>query len=432
MRNRVLFPVAIFVATIFVVVATIRDAKSSAAAVGDINLSRRSAMREGGLPASMPGTSRTELTSTVGAMTGRIAADPTNAAAVISLANALIRLQRVNNDGRAVITAEEHLRAFLSLKPNHYDARRMLAAVLLSQHRFGDAIAEANKAMAADPRDAWNYGAAGDGYMELGDYPRAFAAFDRMGQLQPGPPAYARTAYALEIKGDLDGALEYMRRAAAGTSPNDPESQAWHYTQIGDLLWQLGRVSQARIEYERGDAAFPGHPMAVMGMARVKMIDGDLKGARLMLQSQLARTATPDLAGAVGDLSSAIGDATGADQYYQMAEQIERAAWGNGLRQPQVLARILSERPGRAAEAVALAAEAARSRADIMTMDTLAWAYYKNGQIAEASKASRQALRTGTRNPRILCHADEIQLRLKAEPTSNEPGAIRHCLEWRP
>ncbi len=97
----------------------------------------------------------------------------------------------------------------------------MLAAVLLSQHRFGDAIAEANKAMAADPRDAWNYGAAGDGYMELGDYPRAFEAFDRMGQLQPGPPAYARTAYALEIKGDLEGALEYMRRAAEGTSPND-------------------------------------------------------------------------------------------------------------------------------------------------------------------------------------------------------------------
>ena len=62
----------------------------------------------------MPGTSRAELTSTVSTMTARLAADPGNAAAVVSLANALIRLQRVNNDGRAVITAEEHLRAFLS------------------------------------------------------------------------------------------------------------------------------------------------------------------------------------------------------------------------------------------------------------------------------------------------------------------------------
>jgi tetratricopeptide (TPR) repeat protein len=128
----------------------------------------------------------------------------------------MIRLQRVNNDGRAVITAEEHLRAFLSRRPAHYEARRMLAAVLLSQHRFAEAIKEASKTMAADPRDAWNYGAAGDGYVELGDYARAFDAFDRMGQLQPGPASYARTAYALELKGDLEGALEYMQRAAEG------------------------------------------------------------------------------------------------------------------------------------------------------------------------------------------------------------------------
>jgi tetratricopeptide (TPR) repeat protein len=419
--NRLLFPAAAVLALGFVVVATLRDAQqASAAAIAPE------------LPASAPGTSRAELTETVSDMTARLAAEPHNAAAVVSLANALIRLQRVNNDGRAVITAEEHLRAFLSRQPAHYDARRMLAAVLLSQHRFGDAIAEANKAMAADPRDAWNYGAAGDGYMEIGDYPRAFAAFDRMGQLQPGPPAYARAAYALEIKGDLEGALDYMRRAAEGTSPNDPESQAWHYAQLGDLLVQLGRLPQARLEYERADATFPGHPLAIFGLARVKMRDGDLKAARLMLQTQLAKTATPDLASAIGDLSAAIGDATAADQYYQMAEQIERAAWSSGAKQPHVLARILSERPGRTAEAVRLAEEAARSRADIHTMDTLAWAYYKNGQTAEAMKASAQALRTGTRDARIRCHAEQIELRQKAEPISNGPGATHHCLEWRP
>ena len=149
--------------------------------------------------------------------------------------------------------------------------------------------------------------------------------------------------------------------------------------------------------------------MAIVGQARVKALDGDLKAARLMLQSQLAKTATPDLASAIGELSSALGDPTAAEQYSQMAEQIERAAWGNGPRQPQVLAQILSERPGRAAEAVSLAEEAARTRADVMTMDTLAWAYFKNGQLAEAKQASGQALRTGTRNARIRCHAEEIE-----------------------
>ena len=421
MNSRLLFPAAIAVAATILVAATIRDARSSTVAA-----------KTPVLPASMPGTSRAELTDTVGKMTAHLASDPADAKAVVSLANALIRLQRVNNDGRAVITAEQHLRAFLAHQPGHYDARRMLAAVLLSQHRFGDAIAEANKAMAIDPRDAWNYGAAGDGYIELGDYPRAFDAFERMGQLQPGPPAYARTSYALEIKGDLDGALDYMRRAADGTSPNDAESQAWHFAQVGELLLQLGRRVDARLQFEHADATFPGHPMAVTGMARIKMLDGDLAGARLLLQGQLARTATPDLAVAVGELSDALGETARAEQYYQMGEQIERAAWGNGLRQPQVMARLLAERPGRTREAVELAEEAARGRADIFTMDTLAWAYFKNGQIPDAQKASAQAMRTGTRNARILCHAEQIQLRVEAEPTSSAPASTRRCLEWHP
>src|SRR6478736_8043221 len=165
MNSRLLFPAAIAVASSILVSFTIRYAQSSSFAA-----------KTPVLPASMPGTSRAELTDTVSKMTAHLASDPSDAKAVVSLANALIRLQRVNNDGRAVITAEQHLRAFLEQQPGQYDARRMLAAVLLSQHRFGDAIAEANKAMAIDPRDAWNYGAAGDGYIELGDYPRAFDA----------------------------------------------------------------------------------------------------------------------------------------------------------------------------------------------------------------------------------------------------------------
>jgi tetratricopeptide (TPR) repeat protein len=419
--KRAMFPAAIVVALSFVVAATVRDARESTAAPAPAPV----------LPVTLPGTSRLELTSTVGAMTERLKKNPADAVAVVSLTDALIRLQRVNNDGRAVIAAEEHLRTFLKTTPGHYEARRMLAAVLLSQHRFVDAIREANAAMAIDPRDAWNYGVAGDGYLELGDYERAFQSFDRMGQLQPGPPAYARTAYALELKGDLEGALEYMRKAAGGTSPNDAESQAWHYAQVGDLLFKLGRFPLARLEYQRADATFPGHPLAIAGHARIKMSDGDVAGARLTLQTQLAKTATPDLAAAIGELSLALGETTVADQYFQMAEQIERGAWGNGVRQPQALARLLAERPRREQEAVTLAEEAARSRADIFTMDTLAWAYYKSGRLADAQSASARALRTGTRDARIRCHAEQIELRLKA-PTSNEPASTHHCLEWRP
>lgn len=397
--TRWLLLLALIVATIVVMVATIRDARQTVAAAAAVPSP----------VAPVPGTSRAELTHTVATMSARLSERPADGAAVVRLAEALIRLQRVNHDGRAVITAEERLRAFLELTPGHYEAGRMLAAVLLSQHRFGEAIAQANKVSARDPRDAWNYGAIGDGYLELGDYERAFAAFDTMGQLQPGPPAYARTAYGLEIKGDLPGALEYMRRAADGTSPNDPEAQAWHYVQVGELLLQLGRLGDARREFERAAATFANHPQAMIGLARIKTVEGDLHGARLTLQEQLARVPTPELAATVGDLLQATGDVPGAEQYFRMAEQIERAAWGNGPGQPQALARFYADHDRNLAEAVTLAEAGARRRRDIFTMDTLAWCYFKAGRLDAARDAMAQARRTGSLDARLLYHAAEIQ-----------------------
>lgn len=399
MLKRALLPVALLVAIAFVVVATIRDARQTA--VSATPAARPTAVQAG--------TSRAQLTRTVETMTARLASKGDDADALLLLADALIRLQRVNNDGRAVITAEEHIRAFLKRQPDHYEAQRMLAAVLLSQHRFGEAVAQANKVSAMDPRDAWNFGAIGDGYLELGDYERAFEAYDRMGQLQPGPPAYARTSHALEIKGDLAGAIEYMKRAADGAWSNDPESQAWHYAQLADLFLQQGRLGEAKREFEHAAATFPDHPLAMAGLARIKIAEGDLAGARLTYQQQLAKVPTPDLAAAVGDLSHALGDQAGAEQYYRMAEQIERAAWGNGVAQPQALARFFADRDRNLPEAVSLAEQAVTAKRDIYTMDTLAWVYFKAGRLADARKASEQALRTESKDARIIYHAAEIR-----------------------
>lgn len=388
------------VASTLVVMATIKDARDTA-------WDRATPLPEGRTIAGV-GTSRASLTRTIEQMTARLSARPDDGEAAVLLAESLVRVQRVNSDGRAVIAAEHHLRAFLKRGPGHYAARRMLGTVLLSAHRFGDAIAEANKASERDPRDAWNYGTMGDGYLELGDYDRAFAAFDTMGRLKPGPPAYARVAYALELRGDLPGALEYMRRAADGTTPNDQELQAWLFTQIGHLQLQQGRVGDAKREFERAEVTFPGHPLAVDGIARIKIVEGHLAAARQLYQEQLATMPTPDVAAVVGDLMTATGDLASAERYYRMSEQIELAGWGDGARQPQVLARFLAERNRDIPRAVALADEAASARHDIFTLDTQAWAYFKAGRLPEAGPIAQQALRTGTRDARLLYHAAEI------------------------
>ena len=358
-------------------------------------------------------------------MTARCAAQPDDAVAVVHLA------------GRAVAAATceqrcprgDHRRdappAFLEHTPAHYEARRMLAAVLLSQHRFGEAIAEANRARAADPRDAWNYGAIGDGYMELGDYDRAFEAFDRMGQLAPGPSAYARSSYALEIKGDLDGALEFMRMAADGTTPNDPESQAWHFAQVGDLLMQLGRHRRgARCNSNAPPQRFRIIRLRSSALARAedrrwRLVSGEAAAAR-----RLAKAPTPDLAisSAISPKRSAI--TMGAAPYFRVAEQIERAALGersaaaSGAR--EILRRTRSQyrrsgEPGRRSCAIATGH---------CHDGHLALAYLKAGQLADARRASDDALRTGSRDARLLWHAAEIRA-AAGEPRSRVGTAAK-------
>jgi tetratricopeptide (TPR) repeat protein len=285
--------------------------------------------------------------------------------------------------------------------------------VLLSQHRFRDAIREAERARAIDPRDAWNYGVIGDAHLELGEYDEAFAAFDRMGQLRPGPAAYARVSYALELKGDLDGALDYMRMAADGTSAHDAEGQAWHYAQLGNLLLQRGRPGDARREFERAAFTFPNHPYALTGLARVHAAEGDHAAALAIYEAMFQSSPTPELAFAIGDLHARLGRPDRAEALYVEGERLERDGWAQEEPQPQALARFLAERDRRIPDAIALAEQAAAHRRDIHTMDALAWAYFKGGRIDEAARAIQAALRTGTRDEKILAHARAIAARAR-------------------
>ena len=402
MTGKYIVPSIVAITVAMVLLANWRDARESA--------SRRS------LPVSdmrakpdVEATTRDDLQRTVATMEARLARRPTDGDAAVQLASALVRVQRVNNDAGAVIKAERHLRALLSRVPDHYEARRMLGTVLLSQHRFRDAIREAHHARDIEPRDAWNYGVLGDAHLELGEYDDAFAAFDRMSQLRPGPMAYARVAYALELRGDLMGALESMKMAADGTSAHDAEGQAWHYAQVGNLLLQLGRPGAARREFERAAHTFPDHPYAIGGLANVKMAEGDLKAALSIYSRLLAKHATPELAAIVGDLHARLGDVARAEEMYVMAERLERDGWASEEPQPQALARFLAERDRKIPEAVKLAEEAAAKRRDIFTMDALAWSYFKAGRIDDARKAIAAATRTGTRDRTIVAHADAIR-----------------------
>jgi Flp pilus assembly protein TadD len=76
------------------------------------------------------------------------------------------------------------------------------------------------------------------------------------------------------------------------------------------------------------------------------------------------------------------------------------------------MALFYADHDQRLDEALRIAEEHARERPTVRTMDTLAWALYKNGRAEEALEASKQALRLGTKEAIFYYHAGMIQARL--------------------
>jgi len=367
-----------------------------------------------------PSTSRASLDDTAARMRARLSKDPGDAAAAVTLADALIRQTRVASNAGLANEAEQFLRAALRNHPDHYDAHRMLAAVYLSQHRFREALTEANNCVTMRADDPWVYGVMGDAHVELGEYPAAFEAFDRMAARRPNAASYARASYARELQGDLKGALQFMQMATEATSAQDPESLAWHHAQLGHLYLETGNIASARREYTHADYVFPGHPFAMEGLARAEAAEGRDDNALTLINRVIAVAPTPAALALAGDLLSALGRADEAERQYRLAE----SAWQSDAPEPSRYARFLSERGRRLNDAIRLAREAASDRRDIFTEDALAWAYFQTGHIEQAKAAMSIAMATGSRDRVIRYHAAEI-----ARATGDTEAAKRYVAE---
>jgi len=361
---------------------------------------------------SAPGTSREALAETVRVTQAKLKLAPTDASAAVRLADALMRQARVLGNPGLVIQAERTLRSVLLADVDRYDARRMLATVLLSQHRFREAIREAERCQQMKPDDSWPDGVIGDAHLELGEYEAAFDAFGRMEHRRPDAASYARVAYARELQGDLDAAIRLMTMALDATGPNDPESQAWHHAQLGHLQIARGRLTDAAREFDHAQFIFADHPFALEGLARVADAQGRHADALTITERLNALAPTPAMLAFAADQLRALGRADEAARRDQLAE----AAWRTDAPDPARLALFLAtrgEKPGeepgkKIDEAVRLAETAARDRDDIFTNDALAWAYFRAGRIEDAARASARALRTGTQDRELRQRARAI------------------------
>jgi tetratricopeptide (TPR) repeat protein len=333
--------------------------------------------------------------------------EPTRAKGYAMLAAAYMQKARESGDFSLNAKAEEALARAEQFEPDNYDALKLRAKLLLTYHRFGEALEAARRAQARDPRDHDNYGALTDALVELGDYEAAVAAAQAMVDLRPDTASYSRVSYLRELHGDAKGAVEMMRVATEAASPNDPESVAWCRVHLGDALVRAGRAAEAEREYDHALFVFPDYHVALAAKARARLAAGDVEAAESFYRRAIERVPLPDYAAALGDLYTKLGRAEDARRQYELVEFIERTGAQGGTYTRQ-LAMFWADHDTRLDEALDVARRERAARRDIYTEDLLAWCLYKKGQYAEAKAAMDAALRLGTRDPKLLFHAGVI------------------------
>lgn len=311
-------------------------------------------------------------------------------------------------------------KSFETAKPeDNYDAIKLKAMLLLTYHRFGEALETARQAREIQPNDPQNYGAITDALIELGDYQEAFESAQTMMDMRPGTSSYTRVSYLRELQGDVTGAIEAMR--AAAEAAGDPETVAWCLVHLGDLLINSGKAAAADREFDNALRIFPDYYLALAGKARARLAAADTDSAIKYYKQAQERVPLPETAIALGDIYTKLGQTEEAKKQYDLLEFIERATATAGSTYSRQLALFYADHDVKLDDALEIARRERAARSDIYTCDALAWCLYKKGEFTEAKTAIDEAMRLGTRDARINYHAGMIEQAL-----GNKSDAVKY------
>lgn len=298
----------------------------------------------------------------------------------------LAYLQRARETGDASYYAKAD--GILHRAPRGLVATAALGQLALARHQFRLALSLGERARAISPTTAGVYGVIGDAELELGRYPAAFAAFDRMAALKPSVASYARVSYARELLGH-PRAAERAMALAASAAVGEREAYAWTRVQLGLLYLSSGKARAGLHQMRIALASFPDYALALDGLAQAESALGHRRAAVAAERTAVARTPLPQYVGFLGDL-------TRDRRQYALVDVIERLLAANGVRNDLDIALFDVDHGRHLRHALVLARRGYRERPSIVGDDVLSWALARTGHCEEALHYSRRALRLGT------------------------------------
>lgn len=360
---------------------------------------------------------------------------PDNTKAKLQLALAYIQESRISGkhayyDNSALLLLEDVLKK----EPGNVDALCSKAIILLSQHHFADAIPEAEKAMKLNPYNSGIYGIMTDAYVELGRYNDAITMADKMVSLRPDHRSYARVSYLREILGDYKGAIDAMKLAVSAGYPG-LEQTAWVRCCLGHLYEATGDLHEAAMQYAITLSERPDYPFAFAGLGRIEKLKTNYASAIVYFEKAKSQIKDFSFDEELTEIYRLSNQPLKASEH---AHQTIAALTGNSETNKNGHGHYADRELARAyldAYQYNLALNHAlieynRRPDNIDVNETLAWVYYKLGSYSNAAKYITVAMRTGSKNSKLLYEAGLIEM--KAGEKEKGIALINQSLQINP
>jgi tetratricopeptide (TPR) repeat protein len=353
---------------------------------------------------------RDSLTAAIDQAQARLRDQPADAATWAGLGSAYVQQARATGDPTWYPKAEGALRRSLRLAPDaNATAMTGLGALANARHDFALALSWARRAQKANPWDARVYGVLDDALTQLGDYPAASAAAQRMLDLQPGIPAFTRAAYHFEEEGRVAAARGALRRALAEAV--DRSDITFCRYQLGELAFDNGDPAGALQEYRAGLVADPGAAPLVAGRAKAEAALGQTDEAVRDYADVTARVPTPQYVLEYAELLQSLGHDAEAEAQLQILTAEQELLAANGVVDDLTAATVEADHGSATAAVRHAEAEWARRRS-VLVEDALAWALHRAGRDREALPHAVHAGRLGWQNAGFRYHRGQIELSL--------------------
>ncbi|HEY7055557.1 MAG TPA: tetratricopeptide repeat protein [Vicinamibacterales bacterium] len=268
-------------------------------------------------------------------------------------------------------------------------------------HRFREAEAIA-RTLVARREYVLDYALLGDALMEQGRLVEAAAAYQKMIDLKPFYQSYTRAAHLRWLTGDLDGAVDLVRKAIDAASPRNPESVAWAYARLALYELQRGNLEGAAQSAAAALRFQPDYAAALLMQGRVFLANGRAEDAVRVLERAAGLNPLPEY-------QWTLADALRRRQRDPEAAAVEQEIVERGpVSDPRTVALFLSTRRVEPSQALLLTERELAVRKDVFTQDARAWALATAGRMAEARAAMTTALSEHTKDARLFLHAGVI------------------------